>query len=192
MFDGFGEALTHGGHGDLLDQLAEEATDDQAAGLVLGDAAGLQIEQLLVVETSGGTGVSGADDLAGLDLQVGHRVGAGAVGEHQVAVGLEGVGSGGLGADQHVADPHGVRIGLRRVRIALQRTLVRDMRAAVRLGMVDQQPRLEVLAVVGEVEAEQLGVAAGGVEPGRAVSRTTSPPRVTATCRSTASLPSAA
>ena len=32
--------------------------------------------------------------------------------------------------------------------------------------MVDQQPRLEVLAVVGEVEAEQLGVAAGGVEPG--------------------------
>ena len=39
------------------------------------------------------------------------------------------------------------------------------MGAAVRLGMVDQQPRLEVLAVVGEVQAEQLGVAAGGAEP---------------------------
>ena len=113
-FDGVGEALAHRGHGDLGDDLAEEAAHHQAAGLVLGDAAGPQVEQLLVVETSGGAGVSGADDLAGLDLQVRHRVGAGAVGEHQVAVRLEGVGAGGLGADQHVADPHGVRVGLAR------------------------------------------------------------------------------
>ena len=69
------------------------------------------------------------------------------------------------GADQHVADPHGVRVGPARIRITLQRTLVRHVRAAVRLGVVDQQPRLEVLAVVGEVQAEQFGVAAGGVEP---------------------------
>ena len=68
------------------------------------------------------------------------------------------------GADQHVAHPHGVRVGPRRVRITLQRTLVRHVRAAVRLGVVDQQPRLEVLAVVGEVQAEQLGVAARAVE----------------------------
>ncbi len=39
------------------------------------------------------------------------------------------------------------------------------MRAAVRLRVVDQQPRLEVLAVVGEVQAEQLGVPAGRAEP---------------------------
>ena len=37
------------------------------------------------------------DDLAGLDLEVRHRVGAGAVGEHQVAVGLVGLGAVGLG-----------------------------------------------------------------------------------------------
>ena len=56
----------------------------------------------------------------------------------------------------------------------MQRTLVRDMRAAVRLGVVDEQPRFEVLAVVGEVQAEQLGVAAGRTERGPArVSRTT-------------------
>ncbi len=170
MFDGVGEAFAHRGHGDLLDQLAEEAAHDEAAGLVFGDAAGLQVEQLLVVETSGGAGVPGADDLAGLDLEVRHRVGAGAVGEHQVAVGLEGVGPGCGGADQHVADPHGVRVGLGRVRIALQRTLVRHVRAAVRLRVVDQQPRFEVLAVVGEVQAEQLGVAAGRAEPRRAPS----------------------
>ena len=154
----------------FCDQLAEEAAHDEAAGLVFGDAAGPQIEQLLVVESSGGAGVSGADDLAGLDLQVRHRVGAGAVGEHQVAVGLEGVGPGCGSTDQHVAHPHGVRVGPARVRIALQRTLVRDVRAAVRLGMVDQQPRLEVLAVVGEVQAEQLGVAAGPRRSGPAPS----------------------
>ena len=40
------------------------------------------------------------------------------------------------------------------------------MRAAVRLRVIDQQTRLEVLAVVGEVQAEQLGVAARRTEPG--------------------------
>ncbi len=148
---------------DLGDDLAEEAAHHQAAGLLLGDSAGLQVEQLLVVETAGGAGMSGADDLAGLDLQVGHRVGAGAVGEHQIAVHLEGVGAGGLGADQHVAHPDGVRVGLAGVRIALQRTLVEHVGPAVGLGVVDQQPRFQVLAVVGEVQAEQFGVAAGRV-----------------------------
>ena len=39
------------------------------------------------------------------------------------------------------------------------------MRAAVRLRVVDQQSRFEVLSVVGEVQAEQLDVAAGRTEP---------------------------
>jgi hypothetical protein len=63
-FDGGGQAIAQLRDGDLGDDLAEEAADHQSAGLVLGDAAGLQVEQLLIVETSGGTGVSGADDLA--------------------------------------------------------------------------------------------------------------------------------
>ena len=33
------------------------------------------------------------------------------------------------------------------------------------MGVVDQQPRLEVLAVVGEVQAQQFGVPAGPGEP---------------------------
>ena len=57
-----------------------------------GMPAGHQVEQLLVVEAAGGAGVPGAGDLAGLDLQVGHRVGPGAVGEQQVAVELVRVG----------------------------------------------------------------------------------------------------
>ena len=87
---------------------------------IVRDAAGHQVEQLLVVEPAGRAGVPGAGDLAGLDLQVGHRVGAGAVGEQQVAVQLVGVGAHGLRPDPHVADPDRVRV------LALQRALVRD------------------------------------------------------------------
>src|SRR5918997_5128263 len=94
---------------DALDDVGEEATDDEAARGLGVDAPGAEVEQLLVVEAAGGAGVAGADDLAGLDLQVGHRVGAGAVGEHQVAVELVGVGAGGRRPDADVADPDGAR-----------------------------------------------------------------------------------
>jgi Fe-S cluster assembly protein SufD len=67
--------LTDGARADC-----EEAEDHEAPGLVLGDAAGLQVEQLLVVEPAGGAGVAGAPDVAGLDLEVRDRIGARAVG----------------------------------------------------------------------------------------------------------------
>src|SRR3954447_2818420 len=159
------EPLLDGGDADALDELGEEAADDQPPGLDLRDAAGLQVEELLVVEPAGGAGVARADDLAGLDLEVGHRVGTCPLGEHEVAVELVGVGALGGGADQHVADPHRVR-GL-----ALQRALVRDPAAAVRRVVVDERAVLQVLAGVGEVDAEHRGVAAGpgvadvGVDP---------------------------
>src|SRR4029079_14413470 len=63
------QAFLQLGHADLLDQLDEEPTHDQSACLVVRDAPGLEIEQLLVVETPCGRSVSGSDDLAGLDLQ---------------------------------------------------------------------------------------------------------------------------
>ena len=115
------EAVLQLGHADLVDDAGEEAAHDEAAGLVLGDAAGHEVEQLLVVEPAGGRGVAGADDLAGLDLEVRHRVGAGAVGEDEVAVELVGVGALGRGADEDVADPDGMR------GVALQRALVVDV-----------------------------------------------------------------
>ena len=150
---------------DLADDVVEEAVHDEATGLVLGDAARLQVEQLLVVEAAGRRRVAGALDLAGLDLEVRHRVGAAAVGEDEVAVLLVGLDALGDLADQHVADPHGVRA------LALQRALVDDVAARVRRVVVDEEPVLEVLAGVGEVEPEQLGRAAragvvdGGVDP---------------------------
>src|SRR5690606_26509879 len=57
-------------HLDALDQLAEEAPHDHAPRVVVGDAAGLEVEQVLVVEPAGRRGVPGAGDLAGEDLQV--------------------------------------------------------------------------------------------------------------------------
>ena len=93
---GAAAASSSAGDADLLHDLGEEAAHDEAARLVLGDAAGLQVEQLLVVEAAGGAGVAGAGDVAGLDLEVRDRVGAGAVGEHEVAVLLVAVGAGGV------------------------------------------------------------------------------------------------
>ena len=63
------------------------------------------------------------------------------------------------GPDQHVADPHRARV------LAGQRALVADAAAAVRRVVVDEQPVLQVLPGVGEVDAVQLGVAAGARVP---------------------------
>src|SRR5215213_865821 len=71
------------GDADVLDDVGEEAADDEPSRGLGVDAPRAEVEQLLVVEPAGGAGVAGADDLAGLDLQVRHRVGPGAVGEHQ-------------------------------------------------------------------------------------------------------------
>ena len=154
VLDGRGDLVAQVGERDLTDDVGEEAAHDEALGLVLADAARLQVEQLQVVETPCRRSVPGALDLAGLDLEVRHRVGAGTVGQDEVAVELVGVGALGLGADQHVADPHGVG-GL-----ALERALVGGAALAVRRVVVDVRAVLEVLAGVGEVDAEQGRVAA--------------------------------
>ena len=147
--DGRLQPLPQLGDGDLAEDLAEEPADDQPPRDVLRDAAALQVEQLLVVEAAGGARVPGAGDLAGLDLQVGHRVGPGTGGEDEVAVELEGVGGLGRVADQHVADPHGAGP------LALQGVLVVHPRAAVRLAVVDEQPLLQVLTSVGEAQCRR-------------------------------------
>ena len=155
------ETLLQLGHADPADDVVEEAVHDESARLFLLDAAALQVEQVLVVEPAGGGRVAGTLDLAGLDLQVRHRVGVGAVGEHEVVVLLERVDALGHLADQDVADPD--RVGV----LALQRAPVVDVAARVRSGVVDEQAVLHVLAGVGEVDAEHLDAAAGADVVGR-------------------------
>src|SRR5699024_4680286 len=76
FLDRGGQAFAHLLDRDGGDDLLEEAAHHELAGLDLGDAARAQIEQLLVVEPPGRAGMSGTGDLAGLDLQVRHRIGA--------------------------------------------------------------------------------------------------------------------
>src|SRR3954470_22411047 len=77
--DGAHQAVLQLGDAEVLHDVGEEAAHHQPASGLGVDAARTEVEQLLVVEPAGGAGVAGADDLAGLDLQVRHRVGAGAV-----------------------------------------------------------------------------------------------------------------
>lgn len=114
----------------------------------------LQVEELLVVEASGRARVTGTGDVAGLDLEVRHGVGTGAVGEDQVAVLLVAVGADGTVADEDVADPHGPRT------LALQCALVGHAPAGVRCVVVHVDLLLEVLTRVGEVHAERVEVRA--------------------------------
>ena len=82
------------------------------------------------------------------------RVGAGAFAEHEVAVLLVGVGAGGVSADEDVADPDGSRA------LAIERALVIDAALGIRGHVFDVDALLDVLASIGEVEAEQLGICA--------------------------------
>ena len=45
---------------DLVEDLVEEAADDQAGGVLLADAAGAQVKQLVIVEAADGCGVARA------------------------------------------------------------------------------------------------------------------------------------
>src|SRR5579875_3616835 len=111
---------------DVLDDVSEEAPHNEPARLITRNTTGLQVEELFVIQPSGRTRVAGPDDLAGEDFQIRHRVGSGAVGEQKVAVGLVGVRTHGLRADDDVTDPDGPRL------LALQRTTVIHPAPAIR------------------------------------------------------------
>src|SRR5512143_856409 len=98
--DGAHQALLDVGHADLRDEVGEEAAHDHPSRLVLRNAPGLEVEHLLIVEPAGRRRVAGARDLARLDFEVRHGVGARALREEQIAVELVGVGALRRGADQ--------------------------------------------------------------------------------------------
>ena len=76
----------------LLQDLVEEAEGDQPVGHLGRHPPALQVEALVLGDRADGRGVAAAHVVV-LDLQVGHRVGVGALVQHQVAVGLHGVGA---------------------------------------------------------------------------------------------------
>src|SRR6202012_2377643 len=101
-------------------------------------------EQLLIVEPAGRARVSRTKNVAGLDLQVGYRVGARALTEHQVAVLFVGVGTSGFRSDEDIANPDRVSA------LAVQCALVVDAALGVLSDMLDVDALLDVLAGVRE------------------------------------------
>ncbi len=120
--------------------------------VVLGQAVGAQVEELLGIDLGDGGGV-GAAHVVGLDLQAGDGVGVGALGEEQVARLLEGVGLLRAGVDDDVALPH-------RARAALQHPAEGEVRGGVGRGVLLGGVEVDVLAAVGGVGAGDAGVGA--------------------------------
>ncbi len=135
-----------------LHDVGEEAEHDESPCLLLADAAGLQVEELLVVEAAGRARVACALDVARLDLEVRDRVGACTLGEHQVAVRFVGVRAGRIRSDENVADPDAVRAR------TLQRALVEHVAGGVRALVVQEDLALEVLPGVGVGESVEVAL----------------------------------
>ena len=123
---------------------------------------------MLVVETTCRACVSGPDDLTRLDFEVRHRIGSRPVGEHQVAVHLEGVGAGGLPARISTSPIHTVCASGRRRRIPCSAPLYSTLDLQFGFAWSTRSLDSKVLAVVGEIQAEQFGVATGRIEANRA------------------------
>jgi hypothetical protein len=155
--DGAHEFAADHGDVDPIEHISEEPQHNEASRLILGDPPRAQVEQLLLVETAGRTGVTGAHHVPGEDLQVGHRVRTRPVVEQQVPVDLVGLRAHGAGLDQHVADPHAAGT------LTLERALEHHVAAAVRLIVVDEGAVFEALTGVGEVQPSDVRVTAGTV-----------------------------
>lgn len=117
----------------------------------------LQVEQLLVVEPAGGAGVPGAGDLAGLDLQVGHRSALACSVSTRLRLSSK-VSVLSAAARVSTSPIHTVRA---RRWPCPWRVLVDDVGPAVQHRVVDQQPLLQVLPGIGVAQPGQLGVPAG-------------------------------
>ena len=146
--------------GDPLEDLAEEALDDHPLGGRRGDAARLQVKEALRVDRADG-GAVGAADVVVVDLEHRDRGRLGVVGEHQVAVGLVGVGAGGA-----LLDPD--QSGVDRPRGVLQRAFEEQVGGGVADLVVLQGVEVEELLAGGEVDALQLGRGAAALEVGLA------------------------
>src|SRR4051812_28894450 len=137
---------------EALDERGQEALDDQPPRRRVGQAVGLQVEELLLVELGDRRGVRAAH-IVGEDLQARDRIGVGLLGDEQVARLLEGVGLLRAGVDLDHPAPHGRRAGV-------EDPAEREVRRRVRRGVLLQRVEVEVLAAVGRVGAADGGVRA--------------------------------
>src|SRR3954447_2934292 len=130
---------------DAVHNVLREGVGQQTASVTLVDAARLHVEQRLGVELADG-GAVGAFDVVGPDLKLGLGVDDGLVGQHEVLVGLLGVGLLRILANNDAAvEDRGC--------LAVQNALVQLVAVGVRLGVVDRGVIVDVLRAVNDVEA---------------------------------------
>lgn len=67
---------------DLFNKFTKEAAHHKLAGIGFGNAAGFEVEQLLVIEASHRRGMAGTDDVAVLDFEVRLGIGDGTRGQN--------------------------------------------------------------------------------------------------------------
>src|SRR6476660_1720421 len=91
LFDEAVQMITNRWVIEALNHFVEESGDEEALGHVCRNAAGAQIEELVLVDLARGRAV-GATDVVGEDFEAGHGVGFGVVAEEKVANFLVSVG----------------------------------------------------------------------------------------------------
>ena len=83
---------------DPVEHVLEEPADDHPLRLLAREAAGHQVEELLAVDLAE-SGAVGAADVVGKELELRVGVDDGVVGQHEISVGLFGIGLLGAGPD---------------------------------------------------------------------------------------------
>src|SRR5512135_1685778 len=116
---------------DALERLADKGLDQQCPGLILGDAAGLEIEQQLLVDLTRGRAMA-ADHVVGENLKLGFRVELRRLREQQRLRHLLAVGLLRIGRDDDLALENTARL-------AVENRLEQLAAGATRHGMLDEQ-----------------------------------------------------
>src|SRR5665213_2294612 len=122
--------LAHGAVCDEIERLRRECRDQHAARLVLGDAAGAQIEHRLLVEIAD-RGAVAAFDIVGEDFQLRLGIDAGAPAQKQVSVELLRVAALRVGAHRDAAEEDAMRA-------VVDDALVELARGAAGRGVLDE------------------------------------------------------
>src|SRR5262245_35599415 len=159
---------------DALDRLADKGLNQQSAGLFLRDAAGLEVEQQILIDLPRGRAVA-AHHVIGEDLKLRLRIELSRLGQqkrlrHLLAVGL-------LRAGRH--DDLALEYA---ARLVVEHRLEQLATGAARHAMLDEQGRVAMLMVThqkrpGHVEGRALAceggidLAAGECSSGREVER---------------------
>jgi hypothetical protein len=144
----YGELPRHIGIFNFLQDLEEETKNYKAPGLQLRNSAGLQVEQLLVIETPGGACVTSTLNVSGFDFEVRDRVGSCSFAENKISVLFVGIRANSVGSYQDVTYPHGASTA------AVKSALIVHPRNCLRPNMVHIHPMFVVLGGIREIRPQ--------------------------------------